>query len=298
MKKIIGISIAFLSSSLLYSQGNPQIQNKNGVDIMPVAGEFAIGMNALPVLTYVGNIFGKNNSNTALNGSKFVPNMFSGNTIYGKYMLTDDNALRMNFRINDMDQLVKYEVFDDLKNSADSTVIDMVNYNGSVVNLGVGYEFRRGTTRLKGVYGGEAFVYRQRSHNQYTYANALGEGNMTPTSAFDENGNYQGVNGDNVGERMLSRDYGVTWGVGLRAFAGVEYYVAPKICIGTEFGWGLSLQNTGKSSVVSEYFDTNAINEDGSIGGVIVKTNESVSNRSFNLDTDNFNGSIYLMFYF
>ena len=298
MKKIVGISIAMLSCSLLFSQGNPQIQNKNGVDIMPVKGEFAIGVNATPFLTFAGNLFGYNNSNTSLNSNKFIGNAFGGNTIYGKYMLTDDNAIRANFRISDYDYTNRYDVYDDSKNSPDSIVTDSRSTDNNTINLGVGYEFRRGSTRLKGLYGGDFMLYRRHSNTEFNYGNAMAGSNQTPTSAFNVNGSYQGTNGNNVAERMLMSKSGTTLGAGLRAFAGVEYFFAPKICIGTEFGWTMLVSKTGKSMTTTEYYDPNATNEDGSIGGVVIKENVVSGSRSFELDTDNFNAALYLMFYF
>ncbi|MDX1350221.1 MAG: hypothetical protein R3279_08240 [Putridiphycobacter sp.] len=298
MKKIVGISIAVLSCSLSFSQGNPQIQNKNGVDIMPVKGEFAIGLNAAPILTYMGNIFGLTGSNNSLNTNKFLSNSFGGNTIYGKYMLSNDNALRASFRIADYNSVQRYDVYDDTKNSPDSTVVDTRQSDNNTINLGFGYEFRRGTTRLRGLYGGDVMLYRRHINNEYTYGNAFGMGNMTPTSAFNANGSYQGTNGNPVAERILMSKSGTTLGVGLRAFAGVEYFFAPKMCIGTEFGWTMLLSSTGKSMSSTEQFDPNATNEDGSTGGVVITNSEVSGSRNFELDTDNFNAALYFMFYF
>ncbi|MFK8044339.1 MAG: hypothetical protein AB8B72_02500 [Crocinitomicaceae bacterium] len=298
MKKIVGISIAMLSCSLSFSQGNPQIQNKNGIDIMPVKGEFAIGVNAAPFLTYAGNLFGLTNSNTSLNTNKFLSNSFGGNTLYGKYMLSNDNAVRASFRIANSDRVLNYDVFDDSKNSPDSTVIDSRHINSNTINIGAGYEFRRGTTRLRGIYGGDVMVFRSKSTNSYSYGNAMVSSNQTPTSKYNAGGGFQGGNGNNVAERILTNNSGTTLGAGLRAFAGVEYFFAPKMCIGTEFGWTMTVSRTGESSVASEYFNPNAVNEDGSIGGVVINENITSGSRNFNLDTDNFNAAIYLMFYF
>ncbi|MFK8038178.1 MAG: hypothetical protein AB8B74_07820 [Crocinitomicaceae bacterium] len=298
MKKIVGISIAMLSCSLSFSQGNPQVQNKNGVDIMPIKGEFAIGINATPFLTYFGNIFGYTNSNTILNSNKFISNSFGGNTIYGKYMLTNNNALRASFRIADSDRLFKYDVFDDGKNSPDSTVVDTRNIDQNTINLGFGYEFRRGTTRLRGLYGGDVMLFRTHSNNEYSYGNGFSLGNQTPTSSFNANGSYQGTNGRNVAERLLMSKSGTTLGAGLRAFAGVEYFFAPKMCIGTEFGWTMTVSRTGQSVRKTEQFDPNATAEDGTVGGIVIKEDFTSGARTFNLDTDNFNAALYLMFYF
>ena len=298
MKKIIGISIAILSCNLSFSQGNPQIQNKKEVDIMPVQGEFALGINAAPFLRYIGDIFGRTSSNTSIQGNKFVPNYFSSNTIFGKYMITNDNAIRVNFRIANFKDVNNYDVYNDAFNSPDSLVIDTRTSNSSVFNIGAGYEFRRGTTRLRGIYGGEVIYNRVKSKTSYDYGNAFAASNQTPTSIYNANGSFLGGNGQNVAERRTSVNNGAGNGFGLRAFAGVEYYIAPKICIGTEFGWAANYMYFKQSSTVTQYFDPTATAADGSIGSVMSRETIDSGSRELDLDTDNFNGSLYLMFYF
>lgn len=298
MKKIVGISIAILSCSLSFSQENTQLQNKKGIDIMPVKGEFAVGINAAPILSYVGDIFGRTGSNNAHGGNKFLNDYFGSNTVYGKYMLTDDNAIRANFSLTDQKYTYKYNVFNDASNSPDSTLIDTRYNMYSEFNIGLGYEFRRGKSRLKGIYGGEVVFMRSQTKTRYEYGNTLVSSNQTPTSVFNANGSYMGANGAPVAERIVSNIQSRMLGVGLRAFVGVEYYFTPKICIGTEFGQALSYTANKKSTITTESFDPNATAADGSIGGVINDINETAGQRYFGLNTDNFNGSIYLMFYF
>lgn len=297
MKKLIGLSIITLSLNVSFSQDDA-LKNKNGVDIMPVQGEFSIGMDASPFLRYVGDIFGYNSSNSALGGNKFISDYFGSNTIYGKYMLTDDNAIRANFRLTDQKYTYKYNVFNDGVNSPDSLVEDRRVYENSQFNIGLGYEFRRGNTRLKGIYGGEVVFMRSQNKTRYEYANQFGMSNMSPTSMYDENGSFQGGHGDNVAERRISYDQSRTLGIGLRAFVGVEYYFAPKICLGAEFGQALSYTASSESTIISEYFDATATDSEGNIGAVRQRETITAGNKYFGLNTDNFNGSLYLMFYF
>lgn len=298
MKKIVGISIAILSCSLSFSQENTQLQNKNGIDIMPVKGEFAVGINAAPFLSYIGDMFGRTGSNNPLGGDKFLGDYFGANTIYGKYMLTDDNAVRANFSLVDQKYTYKYNVFNDGLNHPDSTVIDTRYNMYSEFNIGLGYEFRRGKTRLKGIYGGEVIFMRSQDKTRYEYGNAMVSSNQTPTSAFNANGSFLGANGFPVAERLVSDIETRTLGFGLRAFVGVEYYFTPKICVGTEFGHALSYTASKKSTFTTESFDPNATAADGSIGGVVNNVSETAGRKYFGLNTDNFNGSLYLMFYF
>ena len=126
----------------------------------------------------------------------------------------------------------------------------------------------------------------------YTYGNTFGNGNPAPT-ATTWNAGGVAIGEGPLAERMLSVDGGNYNGVGLRAFVGVEYYIAPKICIGTEFGYGMTIGKIGESSSKVEYWDPTAE------GGVITFKDVTTSSaNSFILDTDNFGGSLYLMFYF
>jgi hypothetical protein len=41
---------------------------------------------------------------------------------------------------------------------------------------------------------------------------------------------------------------GSTIGLGVRGFVGCEYFLAAKISVGAEYGWGLGLSSTGNGS--------------------------------------------------
>lgn len=293
MKKIIGLSFILISSACTFAQDNGQVQNKNGVDIMPVQGEFGVGMNAIPVLNFVGDIFGYTGSNNAMSSNKFV-NYFASNTLFGKYMLTDNSAIRGHFRLGNTSFSAQNEVYNDTDNDPNNLVMDTYSYSATTFNLGVGYEFRRGKTRLRGIYGGELMYQHQTGVNtDFTYGNTFGNGNPAPTST--EWFSYGGVmNEDPAAERQVSINGGNFNGIGIRAFAGVEYYIAPKICLGTEFGWGIMRGWSGNSTSITESWDPTA-----NVTGAIVRDEIiGAKSSSWNIDTDNFGGALYFMFYF
>lgn len=284
MKKIIGVSFALVVSAMSFAQSNDQVQNKNGVDIMPVSGEWGVGMNAVPMLNFLGNSFNGTAGNN-IQSNKFV-NYWAQNTLFGKYMLSDDNAVRAQLRIGQLNTTYSNLVFDNTKNSPDSMVTDTYTTRMSNINIGVGYEFRRGKTRLKGIYGGEVmFMHTGPSTSEYTYGNAYGLGNQAPTSSV-----WFGAPTP-LGERMISQKGGQFNGVGIRAFIGVEYYIAPKICFGTEFGWGLMYGKSGETVTTTEFWDN---------GNAITNTRSTTiaGTKTLSIDTDNFGGSLYFMFYF
>lgn len=290
MKKVMLLTATICFAFIGNAQNNPQIQNKKNVDIMPVQGEFGIGINAVPVLVYVGDLFGLTGNNTAIAGNKYV-SVFATNTLYGKYMLTDNTAIRGHFRVGMFSNNYANRLDDDGQDDPNFLVTDTYARNTGVYNIGGGYEWRRGSTRLRGIYGGELFYQHvQGIKREYTYGNPLQGGNEFPTSTIF--GEFGTINSEAPeAERTLSTTGGAFNGVGLRAFAGVEYYIAPKICIGTEFGWGALYGNTGDQTVTSEYWDF-------ANNARVERTTTNPGASRFTLDTDNFNGALYFMLFF
>ncbi|MEZ4923040.1 MAG: hypothetical protein R2780_07730 [Crocinitomicaceae bacterium] len=295
MKKVLSIAAAMCITIAATAQ-NEQVQNKNGVDIMPVSGEFAVGIGATysNVPLWLGNFFGKNGSNNAILGaSSYIdhPLIGTGASITGKYMVSDNNALRVSVYNDGVDQTNKYEVYDDRANHPDSTVVDTYRYNQSSTYLSAGWEFRRGKTRLRGIYGGDAVLGWSNSHEHYGYGNNLGITNLTPTDQFNAWNSIYG--------RMTQQRFGATFSVGLRAFVGVEYFIAPKMCIGTEFGWSAYMSKSGKSVADYERFDPFVADGNGGYGAIVTHREEtSLGGISFNTGLDNFNSQVYFMFYF
>lgn len=295
MKRVLILTFAFFAGITVSAQSNEQIQNKDGVDIMPVSGEYAVGIGATyaNVPLWIGNLFGYTASNTAVtNASSYInnPNFGTGVSIWGKYMVSDDNALRLSIANFGGDNTNRFEVFDDRANHPDSTVIDKVRNNSSTTYVSAGYEYRRGKTRLRGVYGGEVVLSWQNSHSHYTYGNDLGLANLTPTQSGAMPG-WDAVHG-----RTTQVRNGASFGAGLRAFVGVEYFFAPKMSIGTEFGWGAYMVKNGRSVQDYERFDPFA---DAGNGAIVTHREEnSLGGISFNTGIDNFNSQIYFNFYF
>ena len=81
MKKILIITLGLLLTGIAYSQSNDQIKNKNGSEIMPVKGEWAVGV-GFNALGFVGNMF----SGTLNNGygNSLIRTNFGGQSLFGK----------------------------------------------------------------------------------------------------------------------------------------------------------------------------------------------------------------------
>lgn len=291
MKKILSVAVAMCLGVVSSAQGNEQVQNRNDVDIMPVSGEFAvgIGIDLGTASSFIGDMFGGFTGTNSLNQTYINnPAFGSGVSVFGKYMVSDNNAIRASFSNFGTDAVTNFEVYDDRSNDPDSTVVDKFRSNSSVTYVSAGWEWRRGKTRLRGVYGGEAIMSWQNSHNHYTYGNNLGATNLTPTTALG------GVWDPTFG-RITEQRNGATFGVGVRGFVGVEYFFAPKICIGTEFGWRVMLQQDGKSNTSYEKYDPFA---DAGNGAIVAHTETSLGGRTFSSSLDNFNTQVYFHFYF
>ena len=292
---IIGIFVIQISDS--YSQTTMKSNNSagynqetlsddNGFKILPEAGDFAIGFNAIPALCFIGNTFNANINNVFIGQNKFASNL-GQNVIFGKYMLSDKNAIRAHFRFGVQKESLKNNVTDDTQTSPDSIVTDKAFLNNSCSTFGVGYEFRKGKGRVQGIYGGDVFFQQLGNKESYEYANAFSLSNQTATTTTNF---VTGACSPQV-DRMTSKKGGTNYGLGLRPFVGIEYYFTSKISFGSEFGWNILYSKTTETETVLEYYDTSS-------DSTLNKKKTNPSNNKWNIDTDNFNGALFLMFYF
>jgi hypothetical protein len=235
MKKILLIC----ASIALVGTMNAQLTSKKGENYLPQAGDYSIGADASSALGYFGNLF-----NGATNGGMNFNYTNGGNMITGKMFVTDNMAYRGMVRLG----------FGSTSTTVmNGTVEDVTKNSYNAIALGGGLEYRRGSTRLQGYYGFMGMI-------------ALGGSKSTYTP---------GASGNPVAGTILESKAGSTFGLGIRGFVGVEYFVLPKISIGGEFGWGLMLNSTGASS-------TTVAN---GTGGTVVTDGGKAS--SFGFDTDN-----------
>lgn len=295
MKKILSISLGLLLTGVTVAQSNDQIQNKKGVDMMPVKGEWALGA-GFNMLGYVGDMFNGTNGNAYGSNGVTRQSGLGGASLFGKYMLSDNNALRLSVWNNGQNTETKYGVYDDRGTNPDSLVFDSRVFSNSTTRIGAGYEFRRGTTRLRGIYGADAMLGWSTGNNyRYNYGNAMTYDNQAPYStATNTSGGITGFN-ENVARRTLSVQNSSVFSLGVRGFIGFEYFVAPKIALGTEFGWSINYSNSGSTTIVEEYYD---IFKDDNVGGVVNKTTTTKNGRSISSTPDNANAQIYATFYF
>jgi hypothetical protein len=269
--------------------GVQQITNKNGINVLPEAGSYAIGFDALPFLRYAGNMFnGNTNNNNPAAGFANLGGTGAGGTLYGKYFLSESNAIRARFSINQSTVQDVNRVILDGQSVPQSNIEVEDEFVSSSFNvqLGGGMEWRRGKGRLMGVYGAEALVGLSTSSESYSYGNAITAGNQAPTSTDFGTQNLLGSS------RVISRTNPNSFNLTALGFAGVEYFFAPQISIGAEFTLGLRYTGTNRSDEVREEWEANS----GTVINVSDVNSDILTN--FGIATGVWGGAINLMFHF
>src|SRR5690606_16934597 len=232
-KRLLFVAAAFAATATFAQDG---LTSKKGEAYLPEAGDWAIGIDANPLLNYVGNMANQGNNTGVLRAGWFggVPE----GTIYGKMFKDEKTAYRAMVRIgfgsSKSGQVVN--LFSDSIAMSQNNTTEYVNEtknSGRQITLGFGLEKRRGNTRIQGLYGAQALIGFGGSSTEYTYG--LG---MSNSSVETINGTA--INAGYGAERDLKIDNGSTFFFGLQGFIGVEWFFAPKVSLGAEYSWGLS----------------------------------------------------------
>ncbi|MGZ3867155.1 MAG: hypothetical protein ACXVC6_11775 [Bacteroidia bacterium] len=293
-KSVLALALAF-GVTTAFAQ---DLTSKKGEPILPEAGDYGIAVDATPFLTYAQGIFGKT-STTAPIGWNFLTN---NQTITGRYFKDEKTVFRGAIRLGFGSQTWKNNINADVATPATppAKVVDTkkTSYNG--IGLSAGIEKRKGKTRLQGYYGAEIGFYMSGSKSKYTYGNAFSSTNSyNPTSTdFSSPATGGGYNALTTGVgRTTASKAGSTLSIGARAFIGVEYFIAPKMSLGGEFGWGISFTRTGEGTTTNEDLNTSGT-------GSVQNTYKVAGSSKFALDTDNNNtvfgsaASLRFNFYF
>ena len=228
MKKSVLVVALAIGVTSAFAQ---DLTSKKGEKFLPETGDWAIGFDAVPVLNAVGRTMGGSSSTTMFN-----PQGIS-NYIVAKMFKDEKTAYRASLGLNFGTVTSKTLVNDVTSTSTPpAQVTNEVKNSSNNITLGVGMEKRRGNTRLQGYYGGMLLINLGGSKTTNTYGNAF--------------------SATNTGSRVTSNKVGGTFGLGVSGFIGAEYFIAPKLSIGAEYGWGLSFSSTGEGEVVTETYTT------------------------------------------
>ena len=283
MKKLI-LTVALASAAAFVSAQD--MMSKRGTAILPESGDWSIGFDAAPLLNYFGNLFDQTGTNSA--NARYQQNQ----TIVGKMMKDENTALRVKVRLGIGSTKVENLVHQDGATSATATVVDSWKESSTNVTIGAGLQKYRGKGRLKGYYGAEAGIMFGGGKHTYDFGNAFSTASPTGATSTDWNdydptsGTY---NSNIVANRTTEEKGGSSFGVSIRGFVGVEYFFAPKLSIGAEYGWGLGLTSWGEGETTSENFDGTATTT------TTAKTGKA---SNFGIDVDNAGGAIVLSAYF
>lgn len=280
MKKYI---LFLLVACTTLSASAQDVLSKRGEKMLPDSGDWAVAVDASPFFNYLGNVF-----SSAGNNSVFKSFGDSNLTVMGKYFLTDKKAIRIRLNVGINSNNEKFNTTKEGQTDPNITVVDEWKSTETSITLGAGIEKRKGKTRLQGLYGGEASLfYLDGSKDKYTYGNSFGKNTIAPAT-HDFNGNQKAD-----GSRVTQAKQGATYGIGLRGFIGMEYFIFPKIAIGMEYGVALQIGKRGDGQQVSEIWDP--INNEKKTqtqniaGGSLV---------NFNSGLKNGNALIYAAFHF
>ena len=239
MKKLgvlLFTALAAVAGSVSAQEGQSRLE-------VAKAGDIAVGIEASPVLDFIGNMFNGNTNNASdLRWGK------QDYTLHGRYFIADNAAVRLHLRFNPGDnktierEFIKDDAARTLNPLSNDKVEDKkVSYYNSW-KVGAGFQQFRGQGRLRGFYGGDLYYHYYSSSEYFYYGNKMNEFNNAPTSAsWVSNNSLRTISDVKSGEHMM----------GLVAFTGAEFYFMSRACIGFEVG--LALQGSfGTRSLVKQ----------------------------------------------
>ena len=262
--------------------------SKDGRPVLPQQGDWSIGLDPTRLIRVFGFHF-----------------VSTSNALTGKYMKDSVTAYRIGIRAGFNNYTSKAFVTDRLAASNPvqtfpAAVPQKENIwvrNTAVFGLTGGIEKRRGTGRLVGIYGIEGGFFIASSNDKFTYANPLNSSPLSPiivdpaedamfnsslgaANNIDTVPQIQDVKGS---ARIVTRNNGLAFSIGARAFIGAEFFFLPKMSLGGEFGWGMGFTTTGRSETIYES------QGQSSSAGVKQTTIDGNVENTFSVDTDNSN---------
>lgn len=296
MKKLIVIILsACLFPAMLWAEEKQQKQ------YLPEEGDWALGIDVVPILKYIGNAFnGTNGSNelSHVGGTPFTSGHFGNQglmptvSIMGKYMLTDEWAVRANVGLMISSANDKAYSIDDKALAenpfSEAKVVDGARYDRNGMSMLLGAEYRKGSRRIQGVFGAGLLFAFQNSKETYSWGNALTEINQSPTSH-----SFANMPTLPTGYRALKQNgAGSDFYLGLTGSAGVEWFVAPKIALGAEVNLSLYYIFGTQTYVESEGYNA-------TLGKVETRTDlYAPGSNGIYFGTESLGGSLYMTFYF
>ena len=254
MKKLLFALFAF--SSLAVSAQEETL--KAEVDYLPKAGDYSIGIDATPIISYIGNMFGGYTGSNTIGG---LTTSGKRGAITGKIMIDDNTAYRGSFKFNITSETSQGEQ-QQFEAAKTKTVTD--------IQIGAGIEKRKGSGKLQAVYGAIGYVGFGSNSDNYDYEESIKD--LAPDLPIKETSGFQ-------------------FGLGAGVFGGVEYFFMPKISVGAEFGINAYISPSSSAKYIyTEENKNNGTIQEG-------KETEVKGSSSYGIVT-NPNAVINLNFYF
>lgn len=300
---------ALLSSAVAFGQepagGDEVLKNKKGHEILPKAGDIALGFNTIPILDmFLGTL---NRATPFAGASNIVQyTSSSNNQIVGKYYLNAKTAIRVRFGFNTLSGSMTNQVQDaqamfnasqgtpdDIAAASLLRVDDKLTFTKHNVIFTAGFEKRRGYRRLQGFYGAEIGIGHNGSKQEVSYGNAFSDQyEVQYTNNFNSFG-VTTVNPNNAGRSVRNLESKNRGGLrlGVRGFVGIEYFIFAKISIAAEYGWGYSITTRRGATSTQEVYNR------GQNGPTVFTEEVDVDSkeRLKGFSVDNNNGSIFSM---
>jgi hypothetical protein len=287
MRKTVLFAAALFTTAAIAQTG--EITSNRGENYLSQDGDWGLTISADPILNYAGNLFNGNTNN----GTNTTGPWWSSNTTWDPYDLNGDGETRGGFGYGEtyavigikklIDANTAYRgkvrlgfgshketvLVDDVTSDDPADMVeDATKTGGMNIVIGAGLEKRVGSTRVVGVYGAQIEIGIASLKDTYEYGNDIN---------------------DVGGSRSTEYKYGGAFMVGLNAFGGIEWFFAPKMSLGAEYTWGLSMESKGFDEESFEYAD--GVDGPGSQEGG-TKVND------FGIDTNQNGVSFAMNFYF
>lgn len=302
--KITALLLVFacLCGSVMAQEENMTEKKKRKKVELPQAGDFGLGIDVIPMFSYIGNFFNgtTNNKFNSFGGEPVIgfkePINSPTVSIMGKYMITENWAARANVGMLFTHKSDRSYSIDDaalVENPlSQAKVIDEAITNNTGASFSVGAEYRRGYRRIQGFVGGNLIYAFSKYDKHYTYGNALTNVNQMP-SRIEAAEKVQ--NAPSYWTQAYLLDYyndGSAQYVGIGAHIGVEIFLASHFSLGGEVSINAIWQWGPEVYQKSEGFNmlTNSVEEYTEL--------ISPGSRNFSFGTENLGGKLYLMFYF
>ncbi|TXC82051.1 outer membrane beta-barrel protein [Luteibaculum oceani] len=252
MKKVLLSAAIALTSVAVMGQS---LVSKKGEPILPQSLDYAVGFDAVPLFNSL-----KFNDASATIGAASPVSQF---TFFGKRFDSENSACRFTVMLS-----ANTSKTEDYRSSTENPD-EFTNRNFDLM-VGFGHEFRRGNTRVQGYWGVEGLAGIGTSRSEADYA--------------DRDGLTDGTYDTDVRQ-------GTEFTLAARGFMGVEYFFAPKMSLGLEYGLtaALSTQGFGEAESFDVAGGTATNNDTRDIG---------TKSTSFGLNTNLSGGRVVMMFHF